>query len=221
MNKTLITLLSLGLAAGAAQAQEAKWAGFHAGLSLGQTTYTATWTDTAYDWYGGSLSHPKRKMTPSIQVGFDWQTGATVFGVELDHTFASMKREVVYSTRVGDPVDVLKTDELKSMTLLKGRMGLSYGNGLGYVVGGLGKVKANHTWIETGDPNDSWPTFSNDHTAFVWGFGMEHRVSTLLSIRAEYLKVNVPETSSVNVNRYPMEVGEDVSTFRVGASFHF
>jgi outer membrane immunogenic protein len=160
-------------------------------------------------------------MTPSIQIGFDWQAGATVYGVELDHTFASIKKETIYDTPVGDPVSVYRTDELKSMTLLKGRMGLAFGNGLFFATAGVGKTKVDHTWIEVGDPNDSWPTFSNDHTAFVYGFGMEHRITPLLGVKAEFLKVSTPTTSSVNVDRYPMEVNEDVTTFRVGVNFHF
>jgi hypothetical protein len=46
MHKPLIALLVAGLAAGTAQAQDTKWAGFHAGVGLGSTEYAATWTDT-------------------------------------------------------------------------------------------------------------------------------------------------------------------------------
>ncbi len=221
MKKPLITLLAVGLVSAAAQAQAPTWSGFKAGLTLGATNYTNTWTDTDYDWFGGSLSYSKRKLTPAIHVGWDTQVGSTVYGVELDQSFNSAKREVIYDTPIGNTLRVRKTDELKSVTTLRGRMGLAMGNALIYTTAGFAKVKADHTWTETGDPNDSWPTFHNDHTGFVYGFGVEHRVNQMFSLRAEYQHVNIPETKSTNNKGFTMEVGEDVSTFAFGASFHF
>ncbi len=216
MKNALIPLLAVGLATSAAQAQApASWNGFHAGVSLAAVNYTTTWTDTEFDWYGGSLSYPKRKLAPSVHVGWDTQSGPAVYGVELDYRFDSSKRVEFYSNRV------TKTDELKSEATLRGRMGLATGNALFYVTAGFAKAKADHTWIEAGDPNDSWPTFSNSHTGFVYGLGVEHRLSQLVSLRAEYLHVNIPETVSTNNDGFPMEVGEDVNSFSFGASFHF
>jgi outer membrane immunogenic protein len=221
MKKSLITLLAIGLAGTAAQAQAPTWSGFKAGITLGASNYTNTWTDTDYDWYGGSLSYSKRKLAPAIHVGWDTQSGSVVFGIELDHSFNSAKRDVIYDTPIGNSLRVRKIDELKSVTTLRGRMGLTAGNALFYATAGVAKVKADHSWAETGDPTDSWPTFSNDHTGFVYGFGIEHRLNQMFSLRAEYQHVNIPETKSTNVNGYTMEVGEDVSTFAFGASFHF
>lgn len=221
MKKSLIALLAAGLVGSAAQAQSPAWSGFKAGLTLGATNYTNTWTDTDYDWFGGSLSYSNRKLTPAIHVGWDTQAGSTVFGVELDHSFNSAKRDVIYDTPIGNTLRVRKSDELKAVTTLRGRMGLAVGNALIYTTAGFAKVTADHTWTETNDPNDSWPTFHNDHTGFVYGFGVEHRLNQMFSLRAEYQHVNIPETKSTNINGYTMEVGEEVSTFAFGASFHF
>lgn len=216
MRKTFLSLITACLIGSVAHAQAPiSWGGFKAGLSLGALNYTNTWTDTDYDWYGGSLSYPKRKLAPAIHAGWDAQTGSLVYGAELDYSFDSAKRTEIYSTRV------TKTDELKSVTTLRGRMGLATANALVYVTAGVAKAKADHTWIEAGDPNDSWPTFSNSHTGFVYGLGLEHRVSQLVSLRAEYQHVNIPEVSSTNNKGFTMEVGEDVTTFSFGASFHF
>ena len=219
--KPLIALLAVGMFGTAAQAQAPTWSGFKAGIALGAANYTNTWTDTDFDWYGGSLSYSKRKLTPAIHVGWDTQSGSVVYGVELDHSFNSAKRDVIYDTPIGNTIRVRKNDELKSVTTLRGRMGLAVGNALVYTTAGFAKVKADHTWTETGDPTDSWPTFHNDHTGFVYGFGIEHRLNQMFSLRAEYQHVNIPETKSTNVKGYTMEVGEEVSTFAFGASFHF
>jgi outer membrane immunogenic protein len=221
MKKQLITLLVLGLVGSVAQASES-WDGFKAGLTFGSTNYTATWTDTSYGYYGGSLSHPKRAITPSIHAGWDHQMGSIVYGAELDYTSASVKREVLYATRVNNPTpNVWKTDDLKSVSTLRGRMGLVVDGALVYVTAGFAKVSANHTFTDVGDVPHSWPTFSNSHTGFAYGLGVEHRVNKMFSVRAEYQHVDVPEVVSVNPSYCLMEVGDAVSTFRVGASFHF
>jgi hypothetical protein len=125
MQRTLLSLLAASLIGSVAHAQApASWGGFKAGVSLGAVNYTPTWTDTEYDWYGGSLSYPKRKLAPSIHVGWDTQSGPAVYGVELDYSFDSSKRVEFYSNRV------TKTDELKSTATLRGRMGLAKGNAL-------------------------------------------------------------------------------------------
>lgn len=221
MKKPFITLLAAGMFSAAAQAQAPTWSGFKAGITLGATTYTNTWTDTDYDWYGGSLSYSKRKVAPAIHIGWDTQSGSAVFGVELDHSFNAAKRDVIYDTSVGSSPSVYKHDELKSVTSLRGRMGLATGNALFYATAGFAKAQVDHAWTEVGDPTDSWPTFSNSHTGFVYGFGIEHRLNQMFSLRAEYQHVNIPETKSTNVNGYTMEVGEEVSALSFGASFHF
>jgi opacity protein-like surface antigen len=220
MKKQITAVLTFGLVAMAGQAQT-KWTGFKAGATLGSTRYEAVWTDTSYDWFGGNLSHPKRVFTPGIHGGYDFQMGSVVYGAEVDFTHVGAKQEVAYSTQIGDPADVVKTDELKYVATLRGRMGLIVGDGLVYATAGLAKVKAEHTWVEDGDVDDSWPRFSNGHMGFVWGFGLEHRLNKMISVRAEYQHVDVPAAKLDNLNGYYMEVSELVSSFRVGASFHF
>ena len=225
MKKSLITLLAVGMVSSAAQAQAPTWSGFKAGLTLGAANYTSTWTDSSYDWFGGSLSYSQRKLVPAIHVGWDTQVGSVVYGAELDHTFVSSKRDVIYNTAVNNPnPHDLYHNELKSVTTLRGRMGVTMGDGLIYATAGLAKASANHSFTNYSNPTDSRST-SNDHTGFVYGFGVEHRVNQLLSLRAEYQHINFPEASAYNspTSGYysVMEVGDNLTTFNFGASFHF
>lgn len=226
MRKTLVTLLAAGVFSTAVQAQAPSWSGFKAGVSLGAANYTSTWTDTAYDWFGGSLSYSQRKLVPSIHVGWDTQMDSVVYGAELEHTFASAKRDVIYDTSIGNSANprVLLHNELKSVTTLRGRMGLTAGNGLVYATAGFAKASADHSWTNATNVTDNRTT-NNDHTGFVYGFGVEHRVNQMISLRAEYQHVNIPEATAYNdpSNGYysVMEVGDSLSTFNFGASFHF
>jgi outer membrane immunogenic protein len=220
MNKTLIALLAAATLSTAAQAQAPTWSGFKAGITLGAADYTNTWTDTGYNWYGGSLSYSKRKLAPAIHVGWDTQLGSIVYGVELDHSFNSAKTDRIYSTNPGNPPRILKSDELKSVTTLRGRMGLAVDGTLVYATAGLAKAQADHSWIDTGSATDYYST-SNSHTGLVYGLGVEHRLNQMFSIRAEYQRTDIPEARSVNANGYPVEIGESLSTFSVGGSFHF
>ena len=221
MKKTLIALLAASTLGTAAQAQAPTWSGFKAGLTLGATDYTNTWTDTDYFWYGGSLSYSKRQLAPAIHAGWDTQDGSIVYGVELDHSFNSAKTDRIYSTNPGSSPQFLKADELKSTTTLRGRMGVALDSTLVYATAGVAKVKADHSLIRTSTPNDTFSTFSNDHTGFVYGFGIEHRLNQMFSLRAEYQHANIPEVKAKNNNNDVIEVGEEVSTFAFGASFHF
>ncbi len=222
MKNSLITLLAVAMVGTAAQAQAPTWTGFKAGITLGATTYTNTWTDTDYDWFGGSLSYSQRKVTPAIHVGWDTQIGSVVYGIELDHSFNSSKRDVIYDTPLNSTPRVLKHDELKSVTSLRGRMGVAVDNTLVYATAGVAKAKADHSWTNLTYAPDTFAAFSNDHTGFVYGFGVEHRLNQMFSLRAEYQHLNVPETkSTTNTNGYTMEIGEEVSTFAFGASIHF
>ena len=223
MKNSLITLLAVAMVGTAAQAQTPTWSGFKAGITLGATNYTSTWTDTDYDYYGGSQSYSKRKLAPAIHVGWDTQVGSVVYGVELDHTFNSSKRDIVYDS---NPVyystpHIIRTDNLKSTTTLRGRMGVAVDSTLVYAPAGLAKAQVDHTWTQFNNMPYSFPTVSNDHTGFVYGFGVEHRLNQMFSLRAEYQHVNIPETTSTNSKGYRMEIGEELSTFAFGASFHF
>ncbi|HXC17582.1 MAG TPA: outer membrane beta-barrel protein [Holophagaceae bacterium] len=226
MKKITLSLLAVGLIGTAAHAQApATWSGFKAGLSLGAANYTSTWTDTGFDWFGGSLSYSNRKLVPSVHVGWDIQTGSVVYGAELDHAFVSSKRDVRYDGGLNPANPSIRIhNELKSVTTLRGRMGVTVGDGLVYATAGLAKASANHTWTGTNNSPDNFST-NNDHTGFVYGFGVEHRVNQLLSLRAEYQHTNFPEASAYNspTATYPtvMEVGDNLSTFNFGASFHF
>jgi len=221
MKKIVMAGLAVLVVTTAVQAQEVQWSGLHAGVALGDTQHVFTWTDTAYSFFGASLTYSQRKATPSIQVGWDWQRNGLVFGADVDHTFASMERQVAYETKIGDPVAVSKTDRLNHYTFVRGRFGPTFGKGLVFATAGIARVSAEHTWIQPQQANYSWPTFSNDNTGFVAGVGVEYSVQKHLSIRAEYLRVNIPEVTSVNSGRFPMEVSDDISTFRAGVSFHF
>lgn len=223
MKNPLIALLAVTMVGTAAQAQAPTWNGFKAGLTLGATTYTSTWTDTDYYYYGGSQSYSKRKLAPAIHVGWDTQVGAIVYGVELDHSFNSSKRDVVYDSNpvYNSTPRVIRTDDLKSITSLRGRMGLAVDSTLVYATAGVSKAKVDHTWTQFNNTPYNFPTFSNDHTGVVYGFGVEHRVNQMFSLRAEYQHVNVPETQSTDSRGFTMEVGEEVSSFAFGASFHF
>ena len=222
MTNRILPLLAAGLMGLSAQAQDANWSGFHTGLTLGHSQYTTAWRDEGYDWYGGTLKGTKKAFLPAIHVGYDWQFGATVVGVELDHSFASANMVTHYNTTVVNPVpDVVRTDKAKGLTTLRGRFGVAKGNTLFFLTAGFGKVKADHTWIENGDVPDSWPTFSNTKAGFVSGLGLEHRLNTRFSVRVELQNFRSQETVSVNPNQYGMHVSDSFNTVRVGGSFHF
>ena len=58
---------------------------------------------------------------------------------------------------------------------------------VGLATAGVARVSAEHTWIQPQQANYSWPTFSNDNTGFVYGLGVEGKLTRTMSARLEYL----------------------------------
>ena len=216
MKKHLVFLaLALAVASTDVFPETTEWKGFYVGPVVSGAYHTPNWTDIDFDWNGATLSSPYTGLMYGVVVGYNFQAGSVLYGIELDLNASSMDG----FTRFARSVD--KTDELERLYMLKGRAGITIGNALLFFTAGLAKPKAEHTWIEDADPMDSWPTFSNEKIGWVIGFGGEHKFSKRVSLRFEYLNVEIPAESSTNQLGFTMEVDEEISLLHVGVNFHF
>src|ERR1039457_5613347 len=70
------------------------WSGFYIGLNVGVAGLNTTITDID-DWWSAA-SHPPEdtNFTGGGQVGYNWQKGAFVFGLEADADYRSEERRV-------------------------------------------------------------------------------------------------------------------------------
>jgi outer membrane immunogenic protein len=131
------------------------WGGFYIGAHGG---YGFSRMPGVYDEAGdnGSFAIDPRGFVGGGQVGYNWQAGPWVYGVEVDGTWSDMKKSRV--DREGD-AQRLKTDTLASARL---RVGGVMGNTLVYLTGGIGYAHSSLTVSGSDVPSpakvslDSW-----------------------------------------------------------------
>src|SRR4051812_46399001 len=156
----------------------AKWANFRETFSSGTLTPLGFRGDSDVSWLAGG------------QLGFMWQTGQFVFGIEgdidgtnLHNTFTSAG--VVGPFVAGDTFAV-KNDWQASA---RGRLGWAFDRTLLYVTGGgaWGDVKTTATFVPVAGVN-ALTVLSNSRTAFGWtlGGGLDYGIAPGWSLGAEY-----------------------------------
>jgi len=216
--KKLQVIAALGLVASAAQAQSTtSWTGSHAGLTLGRSAYTSSWTDVDGYRNGATLDASRQQLQTAFNLGYDYQAGVTVFGLEYDRTLSAEKVGSAFYSGA-----VQRTDKLDHLATLRLRAGLAYGNALVYLTGGLGQAEAEHTWTDNSASGaQSWSTFGNKTRGIVTGLGLETRLDTNYAFRLEYLNFHSGTASGTNAKQYTMQVTDSLSTIRIGLSYYF
>jgi outer membrane immunogenic protein len=167
------------------------WSGFYLGANAG-----AKWANFDEDFRSGTLAplaftgDSKVSWLAGGQLGFMWQTGQFVFGVEgdidgtnLHNSFTSVG--VVGPFVAGDTFAV-KNDWQASA---RGRLGWAFDRTLLYVTGGgaWGNLKTTATFVPVAGVN-ALTVLSNNRTAFGWtvGGGIDYGIAPGWSIGAEY-----------------------------------
>jgi outer membrane immunogenic protein len=121
------------------------------------------------------------------QIGFNWQVNQLVYGIEGDMSWSNIGGDFQY-----DPLrpEAIAGADIEWLATLRGRVGIAYDRTLLYATGGLAWGKdfgfANSV-IVTGDRASA----SGMRTGWAAGGGLEHAVTDNLSIKAEYLYVDL------------------------------
>jgi outer membrane immunogenic protein len=177
------------------------WTGFyvggHAGLGTGQTTgrpesingtplagplgaAIASFFSTDYDMSGAVYG---------AHVGYNYQTGSTVFGIEASYSGSSISGNSASGI-------ILNSDrELDWLATVTGRIGYAMGRSLVYAKGGI-------AWgeVSTGVGIGGFTNFDGGETHVGWtaGAGFEHALSNNVTFRIEYAHIDLgSETHSL------------------------
>jgi outer membrane immunogenic protein len=230
------------------------WCGWYIGVNAGwvgsaNDTITNTGTDTDGGGLGTVLAAGALPSSVSLsddgflgggQIGYNWQSGAAVFGLEADFDGASAKSSttVVWPGGLGFvPFSTTYNRELDWLGTVRGRIGVAAGSSfLLYGTGGLavGRTKIGNQFIcaACGPPASTEASTSNTstNTSAGWtvGAGAEWMFAPHWSLKAEYLFVDLGSHSSTITYTY----GTDTSTLtssvkdtyniaRAGINYHF
>jgi outer membrane immunogenic protein len=176
------------------------WTGFYAGLNVG------------YGWADVGISGSSNNLTGVLgggQVGYNWQSGAIVFGLEADIQASGQKRS--------DTVGIFTIDQkLPWFATLRGRIGYAPGPWLFYATGGAAWVNYKLSVSALGT------TISDDATKTAWtvGLGAEWMFMPRWSAKLEYLYMDTGDTSVTLFGTTFTGRAKD-NLVRVGVNYHF
>jgi outer membrane immunogenic protein len=176
------------------------------------------------------------------QIGYNWQIGRAVLGLEADADFPSLKSSqagtfpfpsTLPGGAIGPPTAFFTTSTSVStdwLVTLRPRVGVTENNWLFYVTGGVAAGRENFSQtINIVAPFVLTDTFSTTQIGWTAGAGIEAKLNPNLSIKAEYLYIDlgttpanagllVPPAAASGVNS-AMRLTTSIA--RVGLNWHF
>ena len=146
------------------------WTGFYLGINGGGAFGSSSWNSTGSRNISGGLV--------GGTVGYNYQAGQAVFGVEGDIDWA----DISGSTTTGCPLGCKTSDTW--LSTVRGRIGYAADRFMPYVTGGaaFGDVRA---------LTPGFATATNTATGWTLGGGLEGAIAGNWSAKAEYLYVDL------------------------------
>jgi outer membrane immunogenic protein len=174
------------------------WTGAYVGINggggWGSSDFSAPYSTGSFDTSGGLVGGT---------LGYNWQTGQTVFGVEGDGDWSDLSGS---ANCAGTNCEV-RNNWLATM---RGRLGYSFGEFMPYVTGGLAVGDIKSTIDGIGDATET-------KAGWTVGGGVEAHISGPWSAKVEYLYVDLGRGASL--------AGSDASfhtnIVRAGLNYHF
>jgi outer membrane immunogenic protein len=212
------------------------WTGFYGGVNAGYS-----WGNSSNDWnffaanpgggtsvcppagtalcIAGTDSNHMNGALGGIQIGYNWQTGRYVFGIETDfeatgqrgsQTFTGINDTILFSEAPA-PMAATYTEKLPWLGTFRGRVGITSDHTLFYATGGLAYAEVKNTGSATisginiivpppgiqGPPctTGTCPlaNWSNSTVRAGWtlGTGIEQAFASNWSLKVEYLFVDL------------------------------
>jgi outer membrane immunogenic protein len=235
------------------------WAGFYGGGNAGwvgsaDNTINLTGTDTGTAGLGTFLANGTIPNPLSLgydgflgggQLGYNWQSGSWLFGLEGDMDYVSAKGSGLFPDAVvppkpfglAPPLGVNATRELDWLGTFRGRIGYTFTPPfLIYATGGLA-FGQHQLGIGLSDPTATPPAnlfnqASEWSVGWTVGAGFEWMFAPRWSVKAEYLYVDLGNISSTINYNYTSAAGPQTSSLtatahdtdnivRGGINYHF
>jgi outer membrane immunogenic protein len=157
------------------------WSGFYIGANGGWGQSRDRRTD---DTIGGALIasyHPNGGVAGG-QIGYRWQTGAWVFGLEAQGDWADLTGSTANLLVLGNTI----RSKMDAFGLFTGQVGYAWNNVLGYVKGGASVTDRNYQFIDA--PTGALISSSGFQTRWgaTAGVGLEYGFAPNWSAAIEY-----------------------------------
>lgn len=179
------------------------WTGFYVGGTVGYGTGTSDW-----DFY--SVEAKPKGMVYGATLGYNWQAGSLVYGLEGDYNFSNMKGSVTCAVAF-----TCETENTWFATF-RGRIGYAFDRFMPYITAGgaYGNIKAS---INTVPPVSA----SESKLGYTFGAGLEYAFLSNWTAKVEYLYVNLGTFDTGFSTPVVNNVSFDANVVRVGLNYKF
>ena len=242
MRKTLISLSALALSAGMASAggmvvptepviaapaplAAYDWAGAYAGLGLsyGRASYDAPSSDLIPETLTGNDFWPSGSgLGIGGLVGFNWQSGGMVYGIEGHASANRMRGNTTVDLGEGDEGRI--RSDVRSLASLRGRIGVAQDRTLFFLTAGpaIGSVRHSADIVNPEGDVEASVSDSNSVNGVVIGAGIEHALTQGWHVRGdiEHYRFGRKTFSTGVPNDFP-DVRTRVNLVRISAVFRF
>jgi outer membrane immunogenic protein len=155
------------------------WSGFYVGANAGGGTSRNCWTNTALG--AGEGCHDATGALVGGQLGYRWQTGGFVFGVEAQGNWADFKGSNLSQALA----NTTNQSKVNAVGLFTGQVGYAWNNVLWYVKGGAAVADNKYNGITTA-AGALLDQSSETRWGGVIGTGIEVGFAPNWSVAAEY-----------------------------------
>ena len=192
------------------------WTGIYAGGQLGAGWAKSDWIDPTTGFVTG---HIAKGALAGGQLGFNYQIGRVVLGLEGDFAFANLVASHVNpantDVRLGTRIDRLAT--------ITGRFGVAFDRALVYAKGGAAWA---HERFSVIDVTDGPSRVNATRSGWTLGDGLEYAFGANWSARVEYDYIGLGRRDHVFINPVSgaaaaSRIDQSVHLVKVGVNYRF
>ena len=180
-----------------------RWSGPYIGVNAGAAWNRARFFDQGLDGFvgvpfafpaGEFWSPNEAGFTGGGQIGYNWQAGSFVYGLEADLNWANSKTSALFLA-TPNAGDVTASTKLDWFSTVRGRLGVTFSPVLLYVTGGLAIGHFSDSWGQTAAPT----IFASDTVRLGWtvGAGLEYMFAQNWTVKVEGLYADFGATDIV------------------------
>lgn len=226
MKQAILLATALMGLAGSASAQDRVWSGPYVGAHVGYGWGNVDVTDTNGGVTPGPFNYNTQNIFGGGTVGFNLQIERVVIGVESDLGYMNVDGAGTIPSSTSPYHQDLTLDS-GFYADVTGRLGLTFGDTLFYGKGGWAYFDSKAQQVTT-KPGYS-PTSTGSFDGWVYGGGIEHKLSDHISLKVEYLhfdfnaqggaqtSITDPPTGFVYTNTHE----PSVDTVKIGVNYSF
>lgn len=181
------------------------WSGLYVGLQGGGQQLNNSFASIL-----GTLSRHSTGAIIGGHLGYNLQSGSLVYGVEADLEYAAPNK-----LREGVSENGFEWQAGLVQGSARARFGLAFDRALIYATGGVAFMSSKATYFPL-------QSFSNTHTGWTVGGGLEYALTNQWSARVEYRYSDFGHANhAVNLRQADVRTSLTSHAVRVGLSYHF